>query len=335
MDEGTVLARSATMREVAEKARVSVMTVSLALRDGSGADRMSAETRRRVLEAAKELGYTHNARARALRLGRTNILGLYAGHGYINVRLPFFSEVVSGLQEGCEQVRRDLLLHGTFHGESGLDVLKELADGRIDGLIVTVPRQSSLARHLADVRFAVVAIADALPGIPSVVVDDADGSRQLAEHLSSRGHRKVVYVTTPDSTISSAERRLAAFVAHAEDVGIETAVERLHTEESEGQFVNSVVASGATAVVCWNDVAAYGLLASCAAAGIRVPEDLAVTGFDGVSSLYGSPPALTTVEAPWAEVARTAVLHLDARLKGRSVPLETVLPVGLVQGTTT
>ena len=92
----------------------------------------------RVLRAAKELRYQPNARARAFRLGRTNVIGLYAGYGYINVRSPFFTEIVSGLQEGCEAVRKDLLLHGIFHGTSPDDIYLELADGHIDGATGTL-----------------------------------------------------------------------------------------------------------------------------------------------------------------------------------------------------
>ena len=161
----------------AELAGVSVMTVSLALRGGMASARISPDTTRRVLEAAKELEYQPNALGRALRSGRTNILGLYAGYGYINVRLPFFTEIVSGLQEGCEQVKRDLLLHGAFHSAAPEDILTELADGRLDGLIVNIPSDDPLAQRLIRSSLPAVAIADPLPHVPSVVVDEAEGGR--------------------------------------------------------------------------------------------------------------------------------------------------------------
>src|SRR5688572_11862549 len=98
-----------TMKKVAERAGVSLMTVSLALRDDAQSSRLSKETRQHVREVARALRYRPNARGRALRSGQTNVIGLYAGYGYVNVRLPFFTEVVSGLQEGCEAFKKDLL----------------------------------------------------------------------------------------------------------------------------------------------------------------------------------------------------------------------------------
>lgn len=327
------------LSDVAEKAGVSVMTVSLALRGEVGGSRISPETQQRVLKAAQELRYMPNARARALRTGVTNVIGLYAGHGYVNVRLPFFTEIVSGLQEGCEQVKKDLLLHGIFHGTSPDDIYNELADGRIDGLVVTMPPDDQLARRLADSHLPVVAIADSLPNIPSVVTDDAAGSRLIAEHLFQRGHRKVVYITSSAHPVS-AIRRHTAFMTAAAERGMEVEESLLHSEDgAEGRFIRQVLAREAsdrpTAVVCWNDQTALYLASACQHIGVRVPEDIAVVGFDGCPSPYETFWSLTTVRAPWAEVARTAVHYLDAILKGETVPIETVLPVELRPGNTT
>lgn len=323
------------MRAVADRAGVSLMTVSLALRGDDGATRLAPETRDRVRLVAAELGYVQNARARALRLGRTNVIGLYAGHGYVNVRLPFFTEVVSGLQEGCEQIRRDLLLHGVFHSTSEGEIVRELADGRIDGLIVSVPFSSLLLQTLRDSGFPVVSLADHHPGVPSVAVDDADGARQVARHLHELGHRRVVYVSSPDPSIPSAERRLTSFVESAQSLGLHTEVARPKDESAESGVARTALEQRATALVCWNDVSAYGILAQCALAGIRVPEDLSVVGFDGVPLPYGLHSDLTTVVAPWAEAARLAVLTLNAVLNGESVEPMTILPVRLSSGATT
>ncbi len=335
MKTRTTSSRGATMRDVAEKAGVSIMTVSLALRGGEDSGRLAVETRSRVRAAANELGYIHNARARALRLGKTNVVGLYAGHGYINVRIPFYNEVVSGMQEGCEQVHRDLLLHGVFHATSEGDIVRELADGRIDGLIVAVPFASGFLATLRESGFPVVSIVDPQPGIPSVGVDDTDGARKIATHLHSLGHRKTVYVSSPDRQIASAEKRLESYVATANALGLEATVVRPHDDRHGQDLARTAIDAGATALACWNDLSAFGILAQCAAAGIRVPDDLSVVGFDGVPLPYGLPLELTTVVAPWAEVAKLAVLRLDAILNGEEVPLLTTLPVQLSPGSTT
>lgn len=329
-------AKGVTVKQVAEKAGVSVMTVSLALRGDDSASRMTPDTRQRVLDAARELGYTPNARARALRLGRTNVIGLYMGHGVVDVRIPYFTEIVGGIQEGCELVRKDLLLHGTFHQAHVDEVFAELLDGRIDGLIVSLPSDSPLARKLARSNLPAIAVADAIPDIPSVTVDDADGSRQIVEHLHGRGHRSVVYGSCPDPRIRSAQRREAAFARYASEFGLQVQFRSLVTDSQPGQLALDTIGSGATALVCWHDTPAYYYFGSCGQLGIRVPEDLAIVGFDDATpASRQESPTLTTVHAPWAEVARRAVLLLDQQMKGEPVPPETVLPVRLAAGKTT
>lgn len=326
------------MKDVAERAGVSVMTVSLVLRDSPASARISPETRRRVQEAAREFNYMPNARARALRSGFTNILGLYAGYGFVNVRFPFFTEIVSGLQEGCEQYRKDLLLHGVFHGHTPDDIYMELADGRIDGLVVNMPADDPLAERLADSHFPVVAVADPLPQIPSIVVDDAAGSRLLGEYLHSRGYQRFVYLSSGVRPISTIRRRLA-FQETAAAFGLEVEEQCLSSELSpDGSFIRELLSANPAkrpmAIVCWNDNTAYDLLANCHRNGIRIPEDLAIVGFDGCTTPHNRVWELTTVRAPWAEAARTAVAYLNSLLEGKTVPQETILPVEFIQGRT-
>ena len=329
-------ANTVKMKDVAERAGVSAMTVSLALGDSP---RITPETRRRVLEVARELQYSPNARGRALRSGFTNVIGLYAGFGSVNVRLPFYTEIVSGLQEGCEQVKKDLLLHGIFHGGNANDIFMELADGRIDGLIANMPQDSPLAARLAESGFPVVAIADSLCDIPSVLVDDAEGSRLLAHHLRGLGHRRIAYLNSQARPLSAVLRR-EAFMQAADKLGLSVTESCYQSGQKVDNpfildFIKHAPADRPTATVCWNDQTAYEILADCRRHALRVPEDVAVTGFDGTSVAYENRIALTTIRAPWAEAARTAVLYLDRLLKGETVPETTVLPVQFVQGNTT
>lgn len=327
------------MRDVADRVGVSITTVSLVLNGNTDSSRVSPETCRRVLDAAKDLHYSPNARARALRTGYTNVIGLYAGHGYVSVRLPFYSEIISGLQDGCEEVKKDLILHGIFHGTAPEDVYTELSDGRIDGLIVTMRPNHPLAKRFADSHLPVVAVADSLPEIPSVVVDDAEGSRLLAHHLFDRGHKRLAYVTGPAHPVSAIRRR-NSFLEVAS--GLRMSVEERSLTagmDAETAFLREVQsrapAARPSAIACWNDTTAFQMLAACRRLGLAVPEEVAIVGFDGCTTQYGELWPLTTIHAPWAEVARLAVLHLDTLVKGGNVPLETILPVQLVVGQTT
>jgi LacI family transcriptional regulator, galactose operon repressor len=330
--------RTVKMKDVAERAGVSAMTVSLALRGDASDSRMSEETRRRVRQAARELRYLPNARGRALRSGFTNVIGLYAGYGWVNVRLSFFTEIVSGLQDGCEQFKKDLLLHGTFHGQTPDDIYAELADGRIDGLVVNMPPDDPLAERLADSHFPVVAVADPLPKVPSIVADDAAGSRMLADYLASRGHRRFLYLIS-DLKPLSAVRRRDTFVERAAELALE--VEEIHlpsrttlADHLRQPLFSRVPQQRPTAVVCWSDTTAYDVLAYCRQHSVRVPDDVAIAGFNGCPTPIDRFWSLTTIRAPWAAVARLAVRYLDSLLDGKSVPEETVLPVELVHGHT-
>jgi DNA-binding LacI/PurR family transcriptional regulator len=185
----------------------------------------------------------------------------------------------------------------------------------------------------------VVALADPLPLLPSVAVDDAEGSRLLADHLAGRGHRRVLYRMSPRRH-TSVERRLAAFraaaSAHKMTITESRSLDysgRLAAEESACLALPA--GERPTAVACSNDFLAFHLLDSCRSLGLRVPDDLAVAGFDGVASSLGPGLRLTSIRAPWVEVAQTAVSLLVSRIDGREIPTETVLPVELVVGDTT
>jgi DNA-binding LacI/PurR family transcriptional regulator len=339
-----------TMKEVAERAGVSLMTVSLALRPDSQTSRLSPETRNRVRQVARDLRYRPNARGRALRSGQTNVIGLYAGYGFINVRLPFFAEVVSGLQEGCEAFQKDLLVHGTFHGSTAEDIFTEIADGRIDGVVVQMSGEDPVAKRLAEAHLPVVALADPIAGIPSITVDDASGSRMLFEHLRSRGYRRFLYLSIGIPALSAIRRRDAFFAAadtgSTGDAGNKVRLEEIQlasSADADAQLIQCLLSlelssgpsSERTAIVCWNDFTAYKVLSYCRVHGLRVPEDVAVVGFDGYRTPLDGVWSLTTIRAPWAQAARLAVEYLNSLIEGNTdVPMENVLPVELVTGDT-
>ncbi len=326
------------MKDVAERAGVSLMAVSLALRDDQSSARIGAETRERILQIARELSYSPSARARDLRSGVTNVIGLYAGHGFVNVRLPFFTEIVAGLQAGCEEFGKDLLIHGTFRNRSKDAIWNELRDGRIDGLIVNMPHSDPLARLLAQSHLPVVAIADALPQIPSVVVDDATGAQLIARHLAARGYSSCLYVDSGVHAISALRRR-HAFIESALQLGLSTEEVPLQSGAPAGlelleNWRARPVSSRPRAIVCWNDGFAYDLLAQCRTLQIEVPGEVAIVGFDGCPTPYQEFWALSTVSAPWAKAAQNAVELLNNLIAGQEIPQETVLPVEMIEGQT-
>jgi DNA-binding LacI/PurR family transcriptional regulator len=331
--------RAATLNDIAERVGVSRTTASAVLGRPSRYVRVSDGTRNRILAAARELDYRPNAVARSLRDRRTHLIGFYSGHGFISPRNAFLGEIIRGLQIGCGEHCKDLLMHGLFPGRAVDEIFQELADGRIDGIVVCEPADDPLVGRLRGSRLPAIVVVDAVPGIPSVVADDAGGMHMVVDHLYSRGHRRVIYRGWKRRLVS-VERRRQALLGLATERGMSV------TEWTDDYTAADVVLMldewqgaprqhRATAVICWNDVAAYDVLAACRAREIDVPGELAIVGFDGIEVPAPEAMPLTTVRAPWCEIARRAVSVLLDHAEDRAISDETVFPVELVERATT
>jgi DNA-binding LacI/PurR family transcriptional regulator len=328
--------RPATMQDIARRVGVSKMAVSAVLSGTSTRVSVSDETRERILAVARQLEYRPNALARSFRTRRTNIIGFYSGYRYLDPRNTFFAEVVGGLQEGCAAHRKDLLLHSVFREDSTDDIYSELVDGRIDGLVLTAPTEDPLVERLAASHLPVIVVSDAVPQLPSVLVDDAQAARLTFDYLRERGHRSIVYCSEKRHLIS-AERRRDAYLTEAASRGLRLTEWRAPARADENDrflaaWQREPSEQRPTAAICWNDIAAYQLLAACHDLRIRVPEDLAVVGFDGDPNPLSYRWRLTTVRAPWAAAAQTAVGLLVSQLDGSPPPHQTILPVTFLPG---
>lgn len=331
--------KATTIKDIAEIAGVSLMTVSAVLSGKAEERRISVSTRDRVREIAKNMDYRANAVARSLRRKSTNVIGVYSGIGYLNAANSFLSELIGGLQEGCDEHHKDLLLHGTFRGLSADDIYTEFADGRLDGLIVQALPADPLIKRLTDSRLPVVAVVDAIPLIPSVVVDDANGMRRIMAHLADRGHRRIVHIS-PRLMIESAKRRWQAVRESSRLYGIDVCecnavLGQDYADTPLSRWLHESPEDRPSAITAWSDGIAYEFIAYCLNQGLRVPEDIAVSGFDGIPHPYLSTQRLTSVRAPWRDIGRTAVGLLVSHISGLSMPIETVLPVEFISGSTT
>jgi LacI family transcriptional regulator len=302
----------ATIRDVARKANVSVASVSRAL---NGLENVSENTRARVAEAARELGYVPHAGARSLSLARTHAIGVVLPdlHG------EFFSEIVRGMDREAGR-RGYLLLLSTLHPGHGTSVLGALR-GRVDGLIVMAPHLD--ADELAD------ALPKALPSVlintrgisgghPAIYIGNAVGVRAVMDHLIGIGRRKFVHIAGPRDNID-AQERLLAFREAAEQAGCEfDIVGGDFTEESGEAAVADLFAKGAVfdAIFGANDNMAIGALQALRAAGIRVPDDVAVAGFDDIP--LARHVGLTTVRVRIAELGERAIASLIDALESKS-----------------
>ena len=296
----------ATIRDVARRAQMSVATVSRAL---NGFENVSEQARERIAAAVAELGYVPHAGARSLSLARNNAIGVVLPdlHG------EFFSEIVRGMDREASR-RGYLLLLSTLHagGEQATNAMRAMR-GRVDGLIVMAP-------HLGADELS-AALPKGLPSIlintragagqhPSIHLDNAAGVRAVVEHLASLGRKRLVHIAGPADNIDAQEREAAfreAVAAHGLEGRIvggdfemesgEAAIRRLLAEAIEFD-----------AVFAANDNMAIGTLEALRAAGKRVPEEVAVVGFDDIP--LARHMGITTVRVRIAELGERALQRL-------------------------
>lgn len=280
------------------------------------------------------LGYIPDGKARALKTGRTDIISYYSGYGHVSVKTPYFTEVISGLQKGCERFQKDLLLHAAFHHQSGSEgkIAGQLLDGRIDGLVASLRPGDPLIELLNGRRIPLVALSDAIEGVASIVVDDAEGGRMIADHFADRGHRRCVFAANTYIT-ASARLREEAFALRCSDRGLEVATIRADRDEWS-PILKEEFSRGATAVFAWNDSLAQELLVKMRDLGLCHPQH-GLAGFDGCPSASRPETPITSVVAPWEKAAELAVEMLDRLFHGKPCPPLTMLPVSLSVGATT
>jgi DNA-binding LacI/PurR family transcriptional regulator len=328
-----------TVKDLANDLQLSQPTVSRIL-SGDPNQRVSAATRQRVLDAAKRMRYQPNAIARSLRRGRTDVIGIYTNHDY-DARNDFYGTVLGVSQRVCEQNRLDLLIHSALHGRPVEDMYAKLRDGRVDGLILHAASDDPLIPILVQSSLPVVAIADTLPMLPSVLADDKDGIRQSIAYLWDKGYRNFAYLC-PEKSLPSIEQRRMAFEEELALRKVEESnrsVMRIDWEEPMLALQELLKRSEQVAVCCWNDRTAYHLLNHCLGQGVKVPEQVAVVGFDGFVSEKAPARKLVTVSCPWEDVVTLAfkmLLKMINAPEGRGIAgVEHVhLPVTLLAGDT-
>jgi LacI family transcriptional regulator len=321
--------------DVAALAGVSRTTVSFVLNDRPGAQ-ISPATRERVLAAAASLGYQPHAAARGLAAGRTHTFGLV-------------------LRQSPEQVAEDALLAETVRGlaaaarTAGYRVLVEPLDLRdggyaalirsrgTDGLVVSGPRVdddelASLARGGAP-----IVVQGSLPGadLPSVDVDNVAASRAAVEHLISLGHRAIGCITNAPFHYAAARERRDGYRQALQAAGLavdDDLVEEANFDAASGRraMARLLDRCHVTAVFAASDVVAFGAMAAAREAGLRVPANLSIVGFDDIPLAAFIDPPLTTVRVPAYDLGHAAGLALLDRIAGRGTGGRTTLPTELV-----
>lgn len=323
-----------TSKDIARELKLSQPTVSRIL-SGDAQHRASDETRRRVLETAQRLGYQPNAVASSLRRGKTGIIGLHTNHNY-DARNDFFGAIIGGLQRACNARGLDLLLHSALQGQSAEEMFNRLRDGRVDGLILHSGSDDPLVEMLGNSSLPVVSVADNHPGMAGVTCDDATGMKMLVDHLWNKGHRHFTYLA-PRQNLASVEVRRAVFDRELKRRKVPASARRVVAVDFENttSFLEKWDEQF-TVVCCWNDLTAYNLLHQCASQRLKVPQRLAIAGFDGFLDDKMPGKQLTTIGCPWPDVASKSLEILVQAIEKRSEPFtgEIKMPVTLLAGDT-
>ena len=325
--------RGTTIARVAEEAGVGVGTVSRVL---NGSPSVSADTRRRVLEAIATLDYQPSPAARALSTGRTNAIGVVA---------PFFTqpsviERLRGVSHTLANEGYQLILHDVERADQRRDLFRALAvRGRIDGLLaISLAPTEREARRMQRAGVPIVLLDRAHPTLPCITIDDVEGGRLAAEHLLALGHRRIAFLGDEEANLfgfdSSAHRR-EGFEAALAAAGVQPpppdwVMRRPHGRDAACGAAAELLAHGPrpTAVFASSDVQAIGVLEAAQTAGVPVPEQLSVIGFDNVEAAGYT--GLTTIAQPLEEIG-----SLGADLLLRAVSGEPVqsrrMPLAIVE----
>lgn len=293
------------MEDIARIAGVSVSTVSRAL---AGSPRVMGDTRARIEAAVRQTGYVVNQVAQGLRLQRSRQLLVLLP----TIANPFFGEIVQGVEEAAQAAGYGVLV-GSTEGNAGREAVlaRQLHTGGVDGLILLTGHiPASLEAHVA--RGQVVAVSETIPGqdLPTIGIDNEAAAAVAVLHLRERGHRRIGHIAGPEGNVLTAQRVRGWRQGMGEG---EIAPVFGDFTIGSGEVAMQRLLAGAarpTAVFCANDEMAIGALKAVRRAGLRVPEDISVVGFDDISFAAFTDPPLTTIRQPRRAFGHAAVAAL-------------------------
>ena len=322
-----------TIREVADMAGVSVATVSRTLQQP---DRVSPKTRVRVQEAIDHLGYKPNLMAVKFRSGKTQVLVALVP----TVANVFFARVIKGMQEAAASQGYSLLLMNTM-GDDGIErnCAKLVDTSQADGVIqLRAFNPFAPDQFQSEALLPMVNACEIVDGarFPTVTLDNRAAAKAMTQHLISLGHRRIAMVKGPQSSPLTRDR-LAGYEDALKAAGLSIDDSLL----CAGDFTLSSGYRAATtlldlpkrptAIFCENDEMAMGAMRKVREAGLSIPEDISIAGFDNIAfSAYAEPP-LTTIAQPAEEFGETAVNVLIDVLNGKTKhALKVILPFELI-----
>lgn len=317
--------RRATITMVAKAAGVSTATVSRVM---SGSPVVAAELAERVRRVAEELSYRPNEAARGLVMGSLRNVGVILP----DLGNSYFFDVIKQMHHGAAADGYRMLI--SDHEGGGADEFAAARDllGNVDGLVllssrIAVAELKRLARQSTPV--VLVNRVELEVDVPMVAVDGFTPTMELCSHLAGLGHRRAVYLSGSELAWQNRERQRA--VEMAKLFGLEAIVVACDgTVEGGYKVVQTALEHEATALICFNDLSALGAISRLRDLGLRVPEDVSVTGFDDITMARHVAPRLTTVVSPKAQLGEQAWALMRAALAGEATSSPPLIPAQVV-----
>lgn len=321
-----------TIADVAREAGVSIATVSRVL---NGNTPVVGETAERVQAAIRALNYVPRAAARVLASRRTNTLGLLLPE----ISGPFFSSMLRGVEAAAKEEGFGLLIHATGREEVSHPARLLLGEHNTDGLLVftsSLEEEELLRLHSTGLPLALLHQTVEGSAIPTISIENKSGAARIVTHLiEAHGRRRIVFLRGPESHEDSAWRERGyceALEAHGLQPDPALIAQGGFHRDMAQAAIQDLLARGADfdAVFSGDDEAALGVLTALQAAGVAVPREVSVVGFDDVPFAPFLTPPLTTIRAPIEQVGREAVRQLVKSIRGGQADLLTLLPTEMV-----
>lgn len=315
----------ATMKQVAERAGVSISTVSHVINNTRV---VSDDVRQRVLGIIDEMRYIPSAVARSLKNDKTHTIGVLVP----NASNPYFAELISWIEDAAFQLGYNIILCNAHGGpQKQTAYLRLLMEKRIDGLVLVASgADDEQDLPLGHEAVPIVQLERALPGLHADLIQAGQeaGGYAATRHLIELGHRDIACVSGP-ADLPRTRERVGGFMCAMEEAGLTVLPDRIVHDEftsagGHAAFTRLLArAQRPTAVFVTSDLMALGGLCAAGAAAVRVPAQLSVVGFDDIAGARYALPPLTTVAPPKHEMAWLAIELLIDRIRGRHAPLRT------------
>lgn len=306
-----------TINDIAKRAGVAKSTVSRYLNGGS----VSLKTKRKLDEIVQETGYIPNTFAQSLKARQTNLIGS------IIPRLDSYSsnEILSAVDDELRKHnRRHFITNSNQDPEREVENIQTLARQKVDGILLFAGQLTEDHREaIEQLDIPIVILGQELEGVPCIAHHDEHAGYQMGKYMAGLGHEKYLILSVPESDIAIGQRRLQGVLsAFAETAGLqyEIKVTSFVFEEAYQDCRKLVKDLDATAVVCLTDTIALAFMKAAHEAGLRIPDDISLSGFGGYEAAQIVSPPITTIRYPYKRLGRLAVHTLIQLMEGKEMP---------------